>query len=88
MTSFTQLTGYRMCRGFRCARTVAVMTAGGVARLPCHCAVIEYNLQPIGCVVTGIASVRGGDVIRPFAGGDSAVVTVLTGVAGLAVVKR
>ena len=88
MARFTEFRGLRMCRGFIRSGTDAIMTPRAVTRLPGHRAVIKQNLQPIGGVVTHIASLGGGDMRGTFTGGDSAVMTVFTQVSGLAVFKR
>ena len=63
------------------------MTPSTAARLPRHGAVIKHNLQPIAGVMTDITGLGGGDMVRAFATGDAAVMTVLTQIRGLAVIN-
>ena len=75
MAGIAQFTGHRVGGGLVGPAADTVMATGAVARLPCHGAVVEQNLQPVRCVMTGIAGLRGGNVGGALAGGDTAVVT-------------
>lgn len=66
-----------------------VMAAGRRAGLPCHSAMVEAHLPPVGNAgVTTVASVIGRHMIGAFAAGDDVVVTGGACVTGLIVSER
>ena len=88
MTSLALLAGHRMRSGLISSGTDAVVTPRAVTRLPRHCAVVKQNLQPIGGVVTHIASLGRRYMCRVLAKCDSAVVARRTRIGGLGVIER
>ena len=86
MTGIALFTGHGMSGRFVGARTHPVMTTGTVACLPGHGGVIKQDLQPIGGVMAYIAGLGGRNMGSPFAGGNRAIMTVLTHIRGLTVI--
>ena len=87
MTGIALFTGQRMAGRFVRRTADPVMTSAAVTGLPRYTAVIEYGTQPGGGAVAGITGQGRGYVGGAFAGGNATVMTVLTHIRGLAVVK-
>lgn len=87
VASFAQFGSERMRSGFESARANPIMATRTVARLPCHRAMVEYNLLPTTGVVAYITRLISGNMIGTLARCNRAVVTVFTAVSGLTVIN-
>ena len=87
MASIALFAGHWMGGRFVSARTHPVMTTGTVACLPGYGGVIKQDLQPIGGVVAYIAGLGGGNMSSTLTDGNGAIMTVLTHIRGLAMIK-